>query len=98
MHEACHSVYSPQSLRLGIARIDRQNASPTDKSLLLLFFRKEDSFFPLRGGLSRSAEGFFLERKKQRTFTYLERLSKPGMASQMAFVFEHRSGAAVWGP
>jgi hypothetical protein len=28
----------------------------------------------------------------------LERLSKPGMASQMAFVFEHRSGAAVWGP
>jgi hypothetical protein len=28
----------------------------------------------------------------------LERLSKPGMASQMVFVFEHRSGAAVWGP
>jgi hypothetical protein len=39
--------------------------------------------------------------KNQRDAGYakpLERLSKPGMASQMAFVFEHRSGAAVWGP
>jgi hypothetical protein len=49
---------------------------------------------------------FFFEKKNQKTFVHsgkgcckhLERLSKPGMASQMAFVFEHRSGAAVWGP
>jgi hypothetical protein len=41
---------------------------------------------------------FFFEKKNQKTFVPLERLSKPGMASQMAFVFEHRSGAAVWGP
>jgi hypothetical protein len=40
----------------------------------------------------------FLKKKKQKDFCLLERLSKPGMASQMAFVFEHRSGAAVWGP
>jgi hypothetical protein len=41
---------------------------------------------------------FFLENKRSQKFLALERLSKPGMASQMAFVFEHRSGAAVWGP
>jgi len=35
---------------------------PKDKSFLLLFFKKEESFFsPLRGA-------FFLERKKQRPF------------------------------
>jgi hypothetical protein len=81
-------------LRALIARTQAQQIK------VFCFFSSEKKilFFPLRGGLSRSAEGFFLERKKQRTFTYLERLSKPGMASQMAFVFEHRSGAAVWGP
>jgi hypothetical protein len=59
---------------------------------LLLSFKKE----ALRGAAKERV--FFSEEKKQKTFTYLERLSKPGMASQMAFVFEHRSGAAVWGP
>jgi hypothetical protein len=42
----------------------RDNVEAKDKSFLLLFFKKEESFFlPLRGA-------FFLERKKQRTFDH----------------------------
>jgi hypothetical protein len=46
---------------------------------LLLFFKKEESFFcRSAAGYCRSAAGFFLERKKQRTFTYLGVLSMDG--------------------
>jgi hypothetical protein len=42
---------------------------PTDKSFLLLFFKKEESFFLFRvEGFNPLRWPFFLERKKQRPF------------------------------
>jgi hypothetical protein len=60
--------------------------------------KKQKTFIVLsRTRRQRTPKVFWFFFSKKNSLS-LERLSKPGMASQMAFVFEHRSGAAVWGP